>query len=72
MLNLWDSLDAVRAFAGPDVEAAKYYPEDARFLLHFEPKVTHHHVPVAVVESAAALLPPIAQTPCEQWGAPKL
>lgn len=28
LLTLWDSFDAIRAFAGPDVERAKYYPED--------------------------------------------
>lgn len=50
VLTLWDSLESIRAFAGDDVEAAKYYPEDAQFLLHFEPHVTHHQVPVAVLE----------------------
>ena len=40
----WDSLDAIRAFAGEDVERAKYYPEDADFLLEFEPTVTHYEV----------------------------
>jgi hypothetical protein len=28
-----ESLDAIRAFTGPDVERAKYYPEDETFLL---------------------------------------
>ena len=28
MVTLWDSLEAVRAFAGEDVEAAVFYPED--------------------------------------------
>ena len=32
-LSLWDSLDAIRAFAGDDIEAAVLYPEDARYLL---------------------------------------
>ena len=37
----WESYDAIRAFAGDDLEKAKYYPEDIDFLLEFEPKVIH-------------------------------
>jgi heme-degrading monooxygenase HmoA len=44
LLTLWESIDAVRAFAGPDVEMAKYYPEDEQFLLALEPHVTHYEV----------------------------
>jgi heme-degrading monooxygenase HmoA len=54
VLTLWDSLDSIRAFAGADVEAAKYYPEDAGFLLNFEPKVNHYELPVAVIEPGIA------------------
>ncbi len=43
-LSYWTSLDAVRAFAGDDVEVAKYYPEDREFLLEFEPTVQHFEV----------------------------
>jgi heme-degrading monooxygenase HmoA len=43
-LTFWESMDAVRGFAGQDVEAAKYYPEDQEFLLEFEPKVVHYEV----------------------------
>lgn len=43
-LTFWDSMDAIRAFAGDDVERAKYYPEDKDFLLEFEPTVTHYEV----------------------------
>ena len=43
-LTFWDSLDSVRAFAGEDVEKAKYYPEDAEFLLEYEPRVVHYEV----------------------------
>ena len=44
LLTLWDSLDAIRTFAGPDVERAKYYPEDEAFLIELEPTVTHYEV----------------------------
>ncbi|MBL8103299.1 MAG: hypothetical protein JNM02_12265 [Anaerolineales bacterium] len=43
-LTFWDSLESIKAFAGEDVETAKYYPEDQDFLLEFEPKVVHYEV----------------------------
>ncbi|HLM10725.1 MAG TPA: hypothetical protein VK307_13480 [Thermoleophilaceae bacterium] len=42
-VSLWESEDAVRAFAGDDVEAAVLYPEDERYLIG-ESSVTHHEV----------------------------
>jgi len=44
LLSLWDSYEAIRAFAGEDVERAHYYPEDAEYLLEQEPTVTHYEV----------------------------
>lgn len=44
LITLWESLDAIRAFAGDDVERARYYPEDEAFLLELEPTVTHYEV----------------------------
>lgn len=43
-LTFWESMDAIRAFAGDDVERAKYYPEDKDYLLEFEPTVVHYTV----------------------------
>ena len=43
-LTFWKDLDSIRAFAGEDVEKAKYYPEDEDFLLEFEPRVVHYEV----------------------------
>ena len=43
-LSWWTDLDEVRAFAGADVEAARYYPEDHRFLLDRDPRVRHYEV----------------------------
>jgi len=40
-LTYWSSLSAIEAFAGADISRAKYYPEDAGFLLEFEPTVQH-------------------------------
>jgi heme-degrading monooxygenase HmoA len=39
--TLWESLEAIRQFAGTPIDLAKYYPEDQEFLLEFEPHVTH-------------------------------
>ncbi len=43
-LTFWESLDAIKNFAGDDAEMAKYYPEDKDFLLEFEPRVVHYKV----------------------------
>jgi heme-degrading monooxygenase HmoA len=37
----WDNLESIRQFAGDEVEKAKYYPEDERYLLEFEENVIH-------------------------------
>jgi heme-degrading monooxygenase HmoA len=42
--SLWESLEAVRAFAGEDHEAAVYYPEDERFLIEREDRVKHYEI----------------------------
>jgi heme-degrading monooxygenase HmoA len=44
LISLWESLDAIRAFAGDDIERARYYPEDEAFLVELEPHVTHYEV----------------------------
>jgi heme-degrading monooxygenase HmoA len=44
LMSLWDSLEAIRAFAGDEVERARYYPEDASYLHELEPTVTHYEV----------------------------
>ncbi len=43
-LTFWKDLESIKGFAGEDVEAAKYYPEDKDYLLEFEPKVVHYEV----------------------------
>ncbi len=43
-MTFWTSAEAIRAFAGDDIERAKYYPEDADFLLEYEPTVVHYEV----------------------------
>jgi heme-degrading monooxygenase HmoA len=43
-LTFWKDMESVKAFAGEEVEIAKYYPEDKNFLLEFEPTVVHYEV----------------------------
>jgi len=43
-LTFWDSIEAIIRFAGEDYEAARYYPEDDRFLLEREPQVAHYQM----------------------------
>jgi heme-degrading monooxygenase HmoA len=43
-LTFWKDIESIKAFAGKDVEVAKYYPEDQDFLLEFEPTVVHYEV----------------------------
>ena len=43
-MTFWESLEAIRGFAGDDLEAAKYCPEDKQYLLEFEPHVAHYEV----------------------------
>ena len=47
-MSWWESMDAIRGFAGDDPTRARYYPEDDRFLLE-RPELVEH----AVVEAAA-------------------
>ena len=44
LMTLWESLEAVRTFAGDDYLRARYYPEDDEYLLEREPFVTHYEV----------------------------
>ena len=44
LVSLWDSFDSIRAFAGPDVEKARYYPEDDPYLLEKAETIVHYEV----------------------------
>jgi heme-degrading monooxygenase HmoA len=43
-MTFWENMGVIRGFAGDDIGVAKYYPEDADFLLEFEPRVVHYEV----------------------------
>jgi hypothetical protein len=42
----FDSLEDVRAFAGDDVDRARFYPDDDRYLVERDSTVRHFDVPV--------------------------
>jgi hypothetical protein len=42
--SLWESVEAIRAFAGQDINAAVYYPEDERYLIERDATVSHYDV----------------------------
>jgi len=44
VLSLWNSLEAIKSFAGSEYERARYYAEDQRFLLRLDPYVTHYEI----------------------------
>jgi heme-degrading monooxygenase HmoA len=40
-LSFWDSKEAIRGFAGDDIERAVFYPKDDRYLIERDPTVRH-------------------------------
>lgn len=44
LVTWWDSLEAIKRFAGEDVGAAVFYPEDDRYLLERGERVEHFEV----------------------------
>jgi len=43
-LSFWASREVIEGFAGKDIDRAKYYPEDDRYLVDRENTVTHYEV----------------------------
>jgi heme-degrading monooxygenase HmoA len=62
LLSLWDSMDAVRAFAGENPDRSVYYPEDEQYLLQMEPLVRHYEV----TEQIAPEMPPAAEAKAQK------
>jgi heme-degrading monooxygenase HmoA len=44
VLSLWESLDAIRRFAGETPETAVFYPEDDAYLVRRDLTVQHYEV----------------------------
>jgi heme-degrading monooxygenase HmoA len=57
LITLWESMEAIRRFAGDHPEQARYYDEDDMFLLEREPFVLHYELLHADLKTRAASLP---------------
>ena len=44
MVTVWDAMENVAAFTGPDPDQAVFYPRDERFLVERDLTVRHYHV----------------------------
>jgi hypothetical protein len=44
LITIWDSVAAIKRFAGEDYACAKYYPADDEFLIEREARVQHFEV----------------------------
>jgi len=44
MFTLWESMEAIKSFAGEEPEVAVFYPEDDRFLIERDEFVSHYVV----------------------------
>ena len=44
MVTIWESEEAISAFAGDDISVAKYYDFDKDFLIELEPCSTHYEM----------------------------
>jgi heme-degrading monooxygenase HmoA len=44
MITLWTSKDAIKKFAGDDIDKAKYYPEDHQYFTELNENVAHYDV----------------------------
>jgi heme-degrading monooxygenase HmoA len=44
LVSLWESEEAIRRFAGQDIQRAVFYPEDEHFLVERDNRVSHYEV----------------------------
>lgn len=44
VISFWDTEDSIRRFAGDDIEAAVFYPDDDRYLIDRDTRVRHYRV----------------------------
>jgi heme-degrading monooxygenase HmoA len=58
LLTLWDRRESIEAFAGKQIELARYYDVDKEYLLDF--RKTVEHFDVAGIWGEAQLLPQVA------------
>jgi heme-degrading monooxygenase HmoA len=52
-ISFWESLDAIRGFAGDDIERAVFYPEDDRYLVDRDDTANHYVVAADSTDSGS-------------------
>ena len=57
LVSLWEDREAIRRFAGTDMDRAVFYPEDDRYLVNRDLHVTHYEVPWEELPSTALRSP---------------
>lgn len=55
LLTLWDRLESIQAFAGRDIDQARYYDKDREYLLDFHKTVEHFDVAACWTEGTLAV-----------------
>ena len=73
-VSLWESLDAVRGFAGYDYARAVFYPEDDAFLVERDLHVEHYELAAAELpleEAPQAACRTRCTTPCSPRRLPR-
>lgn len=40
-ISEWEDIESIKEFCGENYEQAKYYPDDKKYLIQFEPTVMH-------------------------------
>ena len=53
LTTFWESVEAIKRFAGDDYSNARYYPHDDEYLLEREPHVRHATVLLAEVPATS-------------------
>ena len=51
IISFWESVEAIKRFAGKDIAKAVYYPEDEKYLFKLEPELVHYEVLVDSLET---------------------
>lgn len=51
VVNLFDSIESVKQFAGPDYTVAQFEPEARRLLARAEPRAAHYEVAVNTISA---------------------
>jgi len=44
VVSFWESFEAISQFSRLNIEKARYYPDDEKYLLEMEPEVMHYEV----------------------------